>query len=118
MVLTFLSVGFMTPVLAQGDPASFNEGLSKIREIQGENELASGRSAKDIMLSIVRWLMSLIGTIAVISLLYGGFLYITSQGDDHKTEQAKSIILYSIIGIIIIGISAVVVNVVISITQL
>jgi hypothetical protein len=59
--------------------------------------------------------MSLIATFALVSLLYGGFLYITSQGEENKAEKAKTIILYSIIGIIIIGLSAIVVNVVISV---
>lgn len=113
-----LSFGMVSPVLAQGDPTSFTDGISSIGDIAGDNGLAKKSSAKEIMQTIVKWLLTLVGTIAVISLIYGGFLYVTSQGEEDATERAKHIILYSVIGIIIIGISAIVVNVVISITQL
>jgi hypothetical protein len=51
----------------------------------------------------------------MMSLLYGGYLYISSQGDESSVTKAKSILLYSIIGIILIGLSAVIVNTVISV---
>jgi Type IV secretion system pilin len=96
---------------------TFSGGLDSIKNIATDNKLGEARSTKEILQSITQWLLSLIGTIAVISLLYGGFLYITSQGEDNKVEQAKHLILYSVIGLIIIGISAIIVNVVISLTQ-
>jgi len=116
--LTFC-FGLVSPVFAQaqGDPKTFSGGLESIKSIANENKLGEARSTKEILQTIVKWLLSLVGTIAVISLLYGGFLYITSQGEDNKVEQAKHIILYSVIGLIIIGLSAVIVNVVISLTQ-
>ncbi len=117
MSLLMFCFGFVSPVLAQGDPKSFSEGLKQLQEVQEKNKLGEARSTKEILQSIVKWLLSLVGTIAVISLVYGGFLYITSQGEDNKVEQAKHIILYSVIGLLIIGLSAVIVNVVISVTQ-
>ena len=59
--------------------------------------------------------MSLLATIALISLLYGGYLHITSQGEENNVAKAKAILLYSTIGIIVIGLSAVIVNVVINV---
>jgi uncharacterized membrane protein YidH (DUF202 family) len=108
------------PVFAQsssGDPADFRSGLDQVKSVAEQNELGEARSAKEIILTIVKWLLSLVGTIAVISLVYGGFLYVSSQGDERKVDQAKHIILYSCIGLIIIGLSGVLVNVVISIVQ-
>lgn len=100
-----------------GDPATFGAGLNEVKQVASQNKLSEARSAKDILQTIVKWLLSLIGTLAVISLLYGGFLYITSQGDESKAERAKTIILYSIIGLVVIGLSAIIVNVVISVTS-
>ncbi len=106
-------------VFAQGtikNPANFGAGLSSLKSVAEENKLnTSGASTKEILQTIVKWLLTLTGTIATISLVYGGFLYITSQGEESKAEQAKNIILYSVIGIIIIGISAIIINVVINI---
>jgi len=118
MALVFC-FALLTPALAQqgGDPTTFSGGLDSIKKVAKQNKLGDARSTKEILQSIVKWLLSLVGTIAVISLLYGGFLYITSQGEENKVEQAKRIILYSVIGLLIIGLSAIVVNVVISLTQ-
>lgn len=108
---------FVDTAHAQGDPTSFTAGLDSIKSVAEENKLGEARSTKEILQTIVKWLLSLVGTIAVISLVYGGFLYITSQGEENKAEQAKRIILYSVIGLLIIGLSAIIVNVVISVTQ-
>lgn len=117
VLATVFCFTLISPAMAQKDPTSFGEGLKSVGEIAKKNDLGSAKSSKEIIQSITKWLLSLIGTIAVISLLYGGFLYITSQGEENKVEQAKTIILYSVIGIIIIGLSAIIVNVVISLTQ-
>lgn len=114
LIATFFAA---MPVFAQeyGNPKDFAAGLNSLKSVREQNKLAPGSSTKEILQTITKWLLSLIGTIAVISLLYGGYLYITSQGEEDKAEQAKTIILYSVIGIIIIGISAIVVNVVINV---
>lgn len=103
------------PACAESNPNTFSGGIDRVRDVAGTSGLSGGKSAKEILQSITKWLLSLIGTLAVISLLYGGYLYVTSQGEEDKAEQAKNIILYSVIGIIVIGISAIVVNVVINI---
>ncbi len=111
------SFALVSPVLAEANPNSFIDGLNKTKSFAQENKLGEGKSTKEILQSVVKWLLSLIGTIAVISLLYGGFLYITSTGEEKQAEKAKTLILYSVIGLIIIGLSAIIVNVVISLTQ-
>ncbi|HSX24789.1 MAG TPA: pilin [Candidatus Andersenbacteria bacterium] len=98
------------------DPTDFTTGLNDVKTLAGQSGLNDKQqTTKQILQTIVAWLMSLLGTIALISLLYGGYLYITAQGEEGNVEKAKSIILYSTIGIILIGLSAVIVNVVISV---
>ena len=48
------------------------------------------------------------GLIAVIMVIYGGFLYIVSGSED--TEKAKKVLLYAAVGIIVILISFALVN--------
>jgi hypothetical protein len=43
-----------------------------------------------------------VGFIAVLMLIYSGFLYITAGGDDAKTKKGRAGIINSIIGIVII----------------
>ena len=40
--------------------------------------------------------------IATLMLIWGGIVYITSNGKEEKTKQAKKIILYTVIGIVIV----------------
>ena len=54
---------------------------------------------------IINWGLSFVGLIAVIFLIYGGFKYITSSGNEKETEAAKNIIVYAIIGIVVILLS-------------
>ncbi|MEX0749024.1 MAG: hypothetical protein WD467_01995 [Candidatus Saccharimonadales bacterium] len=51
--------------------------------------------------SIANTLLSLLGAIAVIMLIIGGFRYVVSGGDSSAVEGAKNTILYAIIGIIV-----------------
>lgn len=47
---------------------------------------------------------------AVVFLIIGGFRYIFSQGESDQVDQAKNTILYSVVGLIVIGLAAVIVN--------
>lgn len=55
--------------------------------------------------NIILWFLAICGIIAVISLIYGGILYITSAGEAEKAERGKKTITGAIIGIIIIMLS-------------
>jgi hypothetical protein len=46
----------------------------------------------------------------VLFIIYAGFLYVTSNGSEEKTGEAKKIILYCLIGIVIIFASFALVN--------
>ncbi len=116
VLLCFLMLVIALPAFAEPNSTTFGGGLEALKKIAEKNKLNTTQtSTKGILQTITQWLLSLVGTIAVISLLYGGFLYITSQGEEGPVEKAKHIILYSVIGIIIIGVSAIIVNVAINV---
>ena len=50
---------------------------------------------------IVNVFLFIIGAVAVIMLVYGGFRYVTSGGDASAVTAAKNTILYAVIGIIV-----------------
>lgn len=60
--------------------------------------------------NIIKVILSFVGFLALLAIIYGGIKYIISLGDEKGTEQAKHIILYAIVGLIIIALSAVIVN--------
>lgn len=67
-------------------------------------------SLRLLVLQIVNFFLGFLGLIAVVMIIYGGFLYVSAAGKEDKIEQAKKIIMYSIIGILIILLSFAIVN--------
>lgn len=48
---------------------------------------------------------AIIGVVAVVMIIFGGFRYITSGGNDTSVTSAKNTILYAIIGLIIVALA-------------
>jgi hypothetical protein len=64
-------------------------------------------------IGLIKLAMSFLGILAVIMLLYGGFTWMTSGGNEDRASAAKKTISSGIIGIIIILSSFLIVNFVI-----
>ncbi len=84
------------PVLAQ------DYGLKKTGEAAGLPGAAANRGLPEIVGLILNALMGILGTLLVLYLIYGGFLWMTAGGDEKQVEKAKEIIKNSIIGLIVI----------------
>lgn len=69
------------------------------------------------VVTIVNIFLILAGLVAAIFLVIGGVQYIISRGDDDAVEKAKNTILYAIIGLVVIGLSAAIVNFVVGAVQ-
>ena len=52
---------------------------------------------------IIRQAIMFAGVLAIMSLTYAGILMMLSYGDENKVKNAKSIITYSLIGILLSG---------------
>jgi hypothetical protein len=66
-----------------------------------------------IVLNIIDIGLRLVGYIAVIFVLYGGFLFLTSNGDPSNAAKARKTILDAVIGIVISIASIAIVNLII-----
>lgn len=58
------------------------------------------------IIEIFSWV---VGAVAVIMVIFGGFRYVTSGGDNAKVTSAKNTILYALIGLIVVALSQVIV---------
>lgn len=65
---------------------------------------------RSLVLRIVNFFLGFLGVVAVIMVIYGGITYVTAAGKDDAIGNAKKIITYALIGIVIILISFAVVN--------
>jgi hypothetical protein len=68
---------------------------------------ADDPSAKvnNLIRQIINIFSVIVGIVAVIMIIYGGFKYITSGGDSGNVTGAKNTILYAIIGLIIVALA-------------
>lgn len=70
-------------------------------------------SLRELVITIINYFLGFLGLLAVIMVVYGGVTYVTSAGNDEAIGNAKKIILYAVVGIVIILLSFVIVNTVI-----
>lgn len=62
---------------------------------------ATTQTIIDFADSFISMALALIGTLAVIFLVYAGFKYISSRGDEEEAKRAKMQVAYAVVGIII-----------------
>ena len=55
-----------------------------------------------LITDIINIFSVIVGIVAVIMIIYGGFRYMTSGGDSGKVADARNTILYAIVGLIIV----------------
>lgn len=54
---------------------------------------------------VIQWVLGLVGVLALAGIVYGGFLYITSGGNQDRIEEGKRAVFYSIVGVVIVGLA-------------
>lgn len=70
------------------------------------NDLQTGTSGiQEIVTKIVNIFSVIVGIVAVIMIIYGGFRYITSGGDSGNIGSAKNTIVYAVIGLVIVALA-------------
>ena len=52
--------------------------------------------------NVIQVLLSVLGIIFVVLVVYAGFLYLTDSGDSTKVKKAKTLLTQSVIGLVII----------------
>jgi hypothetical protein len=64
-----------------------------------ENEKDKKKELRDVVDTIADWLIMLVSSLAVTTLIIGGFMMIISGGDENRLETGKTIFVYSLIGL-------------------
>ena len=65
----------------------------------------SNRNIYSILGDIVMVVLTLVGSIFVIFMIYAGYLWMTASGNEQKVDKSKEILKQSIIGLIIVTIA-------------
>jgi hypothetical protein len=96
-VLLFFTILMFSPTVKAVALGGLDEtaGVANIKNTPASPELVVGR--------VLGQVISFVGIIFFILMLYAGFLWMTAAGDEKKIEQAKQILLAAIIGLVIVG---------------
>lgn len=124
LIILALSITFALPTAAGNGPRPIHESatdpeqhqrtesnptynpLSDACQLNPEADIckASASNSKDlstVVKEIITMISWIVGVLAVIMIIYAGFVMVTSSGDSGKIATAKNIILYSVVGIIV-----------------
>jgi hypothetical protein len=85
---------------------SSTNGTGSLCDANGVDNSSIGHIAN----TIVTIFSIIVGGASIIMIIYGGFRYITSGGDSTKVGNAKSTLIYAIIGLVIVALAQVIVH--------
>lgn len=71
-------------------------------------------SLKSYVGTIVNIILYILGVVAVIMIIIGGFMYVTSSGDATAVTKAKNTIMFAVVGLVIAILAYAIVNFVIN----
>ena len=78
---------------------------------------SSQSDPRNMAVDIVKYLMTFLGIIAVVVILYGGFMWMTAAGNEDKVSKAKKLIIAGAIGLIIVLAAFAIVQFVVTMTS-
>ena len=81
----------------QGSSLQFGDDFNCSDATESETDV------NDLIADVINIFSVIVGIVAVIMIIYGGFRYITSGGDSSKVTDSKNTILYAIIGLVIVA---------------
>ncbi len=105
-VVAIFGFGAAVPAFVNADtPQPETAKQSVCKTLDGTADCSAkntgGLTIDGIVRAIVNIFSFVIGVVAVIMMMVGGYRYITSGGDSNKIASAKGTITYAIIGIIV-----------------
>jgi len=81
-------------------PSSSSSGTTSSKPLL-ENPLGNVKDLGTLLTNIIKFIISGIGLFAAGAIIYGGFLYVTSGGNEERVKLGKSAVTYGIIGLIL-----------------
>ncbi len=113
MVVAFVTTGAAVSLV--GQPAfAANDALNEACQADPSSVIckdsASAPTVAAVVKTIINILLFLIGIVATIMIILGGFRYATSAGNATALSAAKNTILYAIIGLLIAFFAFAIVN--------
>ena len=107
MYLSYSNINFIAPIAVAAEDkdaktlfnSSLNETAGETGHIGIKMSNAGALGAVGLVISVA---LSLLGVVFLILMIYGGFVWMNSRGNEQDVEKAKNIIRNSIVGLLIV----------------
>src|SRR3989339_697201 len=86
----------VSPALAQTSSSVDLEAFAQ------QARFATGVDITIVIARLIRTFISILGIIAVVFILYGGWMWITSKGEQDKLRKAQQVIINAVIGLVLV----------------
>lgn len=112
LILVVMSAFVLAPVSTVGAQGALggvcaNDPTNGVCE---ENAKTENANTDNFVKTLVNVLLYVIGAIAIVMIIIGGLLYVTSSGDSGNITKAKNTIVYSVVGLVVAILAYAIIN--------
>ncbi len=100
--LLFISTGLLLAVPLVVSAQAMNLGNEWLENFGTQAGYGTTTALPVVIGRIVNIVLGLMGLIAVVIIIIGGFMWMTSGGSEEKVKKAKSLMGYAVIGLVIV----------------
>lgn len=116
-ILAALAIVIGVGLLKNGAAVAVGDNYNEIcndsgidHELRARAGCSEDKKINSVAVKLFNWFMWIITAVGVITVIFAGQRYITSDGDTSKVQQARRMIFYAVIGIVVAAISFILVN--------
>jgi len=89
----------------------FPDVINAEDDLEFPNPLGKGVEDPNVLIAnIIKQLMGVVGSIALIMFIYGGFMWMTAVGNEERVKKGRGILMWSTLGMIVVFSAYAIVN--------
>ena len=99
---------YFAPMASESVMAAHGSGMTRDEDQPGNT--AATTNFRDLAVYMINWILGFVGLVAVCVFIFGGFMYITSGGEQGGMDKGKKAMTYAVIGMGVVLVSFAAVN--------
>ncbi len=111
-LILFASVYDYTHAVTSTDNP-IKDGIGQVKDkFPQASEVAKSTTVGGLIIAVIQVLLNILLAVAVLAIIMGGYMYITSAGKEEQAKKGRQTLLYAIIGLAVIIMARVIVGIV------
>ncbi len=79
-----------------------SEALDTSKPVTLDNPLGKTTTPEVLMGNIIQAILGIVGSIALVMVIYGGFIWMTAAGNQEKVTKGRDVLVWAAVGLFII----------------